>query len=92
MKGREKTDENQKKILEKENTHTRRETEYTNKSNIIIKLLKNRKTRKNGLKIQSLTHTCYYTLLLQKTKTLRKQSTRKRKGEKHISVASKKSA
>lgn len=41
----------------KKNTHTRRETEYTNKSNIIIKLLKNRKTRENGLKIQSLTHT-----------------------------------
>lgn len=41
----------------KKKTHTRRKTEYTNKSNIIIKLLKNRKTRENGLKIQSLTHT-----------------------------------
>lgn len=87
-------DENQKKILEKENTQTRRETEYTNKSNIIIKLLKNRKTRENGLKIQSLTHTHATThFYYRKQNTLRrKQSTRKRKGEKHISVASKKSA
>lgn len=73
--------------------HTRRETEYTNKSNIIIKLLKNRKTRENGLKIQSLTHTHATThFYYRKQNTLRKQSTRKREGEKHISVASKKSA
>lgn len=58
----------------KKKTHTRRETEYTNKSNIIIKLLKNRKTRENGLKIQSLTHTCYYTLLLQKNKHTKKKT------------------
>lgn len=78
----------------KKKTHTRGKTEYTNKSNIIIKLLKNRKTRENGLKIQSLTHTHATThFYYRKQNTLRrKQSTRKKKGEKHISVASKKGA
>lgn len=56
-----KKDENQRKILEKRK-HTREEKLNTRISlNIIIKLLKNRKTRENGLKIQSHTHTCYYT-------------------------------
>lgn len=40
----------------KKKTHTRRKTEYTNKSNIIIKLLKNRKNERKRIE-NSITHT-----------------------------------
>lgn len=79
----------------KKKTQTRRKTEYTNKSNIIIKLLKNRKNEKKRIE-NSITHTHTHAtthFYYRKQNTLRrKQSTRKKKGEKHISVASKKSA
>lgn len=59
----------------KKKTHTRRKTEYTNKSNIIIKLLKNRKNERKRIENSiTQTHTCYYTLLLQKTKHTKKKT------------------
>lgn len=67
-----KKDENQKKILKKENT--REEKLNTRISlNIIIKLL-NRKTRENGLNIQSHTHATTHTTFTTENKNTKKQT------------------